>query len=298
MRQRSIDRGRFLLCTGTALSKIILGQAAQFRTGKSDSLRLQQLYVNDKRLADGEYTSRQPWLTVGGKVVIDCRVDVQGIVGSPEVQIGLGNVANLTGDTTFAYPASGCAVDVTTNGHKLVLDSGDGNAFALTGSISGSGNGEFFMGPSYIDFKDAPLPIAGVRPNTCTGKFLVRKGRVQLEKPKGVDAISGDVVVGGQGFNDCLFWKHSDQLKDSVNITLIDAGKNGAADLELNGCAESAASLTLSSKNKVNANSDDGIAGQLNLKKPTLDGVELPVGRYTAENTTWIVGAGSVIVTP
>jgi hypothetical protein len=54
------------------------------------------------------------------------------------------------------------------------------------------------------DYKDAPLPISGDRPNTATGKFLVRKGRMQLKKPKGVGAISGNVIVGGQGFDDCL----------------------------------------------------------------------------------------------
>ena len=107
------------------------------------------------------------------------------------------------------------------------------------------------MGPSYTGFKDAPLRLGGEKPNTTTGKFFVKKGRVQLEKPRGVDAISGDVIVGGQGFNDCLFWKQSDQLKDSVNITLLDAGNNGAAYLHLNGCSETAASLTMTAHNKV-----------------------------------------------
>ena len=81
------------------------------------------------------------------------------------------------------------------------------------------------MGPSYTGFRDAPMLLTGTKPNTTTGKFLVRKGRVQLEKPEGVDAISGDVIVGGQGFNDCLFWKNSHQIKDSANITLLDAGQ-------------------------------------------------------------------------
>ena len=132
-----------------------------------------------------------------------------------EVAIGPGNIGNLTGDTKFAYPSSGGDFDIATNGHTLTLDSGDGNAFAYSGSISGTGNVEFFMGPSYTGFRDAPLRLAGKKPNTTSGKFLVKKGRVQLEKPEGVDAISGDVIVGGQGFNDCLFWKNSHQLKDT-----------------------------------------------------------------------------------
>ena len=176
-----------------------------------------------------------------------CRVSL----ARPTRRSVAGNIANLIGNTKISYPASGCHLDVITNGFTLTLDSGDGNAFACTGSISGSGNVEFFMGPSYTGFKDAPLHLGGDKPNTTTGKFFVKKGRVQLEKPKGVDAISGDVIVGGQGFNDCLFWKQSDQLKDSVNITLLDAGNNGAAYLDLNGCSETAASLTMTVHNKI-----------------------------------------------
>jgi hypothetical protein len=180
----------------------------------------------------------------------------------------------------------------------LLLDSGNGNAFALTGSVSGTGNIEFFMGPSYTGFKDAPLPITGDRPNTTTGKFLVRKGRVQLEKPAGCDAISGDVIVGGQGFNDCLFWKQSEQLKDSVHIALIDAGSNGAAYLDLNGCTETAASLTMTSKNKVKTASPEGATGRLRVKSLTLDGLAKPAGAYTSETESWIEGGGAVVVEP
>ena len=189
-------------------------------------------------------------------------------------------------------------MDVVTNGHTLVLDSGNGNAFALAGSVSGTGNIEFFMGPSYTGFKDAPLPITGDRPNTTTGKFLVRKGRVQLEKPAGCDAISGDVIVGGQGFNDCLFWKQSEQLKDSVHIALIDAGSNGAAYLDLNGWTETAASLTLTSKNRVKTASPEGAIGRLRVKSLTLDGLAKPAGAYTSETESWIEGGGAVVVEP
>jgi hypothetical protein len=279
------------------LSKVFLSQAGQIRTGDKGCLRLKQLFIDGQRLSDGEYTA-SPWHTGSGSVVVDARVDVQGIVGAPEKQIGSGNIANLTGDTTFAYPANGCPVDVVTNGHTLVLDSGNGNAFALTGSVSGTGNIEFFMGPSYTGYKDAPLPITGDRPNTTTGKFLVRKGRVQLEKPAGCDAISGDAIVGGQGFNDCLFWKQSEQLKDCVHIALIDAGRNGAAYLDLNGWTETAASLTMTSKNRVKTASPEGATGVLRLKSLTLDGLAKPAGVYTSDTESWIEGGGAVVVEP
>src|SRR5262249_6393484 len=138
----------------------------------------------------------------------------------------------------------------------------------------------------------------GDNPNTVSGKFFVRKGRVQLEKPKGVDAISGDVIVGGQGFNDCLFWKQSDQLKDSVNITLLDAGNNGAAYLDLNGHGETAASLTMTVRNKVKTAAPDGTSGTLTVQSLTIGGVKRPAGVYSAATDPWIEGKGKVIVRP
>jgi hypothetical protein len=204
----------------------------------------------------------------------------------------------LTGNAKIGYPSAGGDYDIITNGFTFTLDSGNGNALGYYGSISGTGNVEFFMGPSHTGFKDAPLHLGGTKPNTTTGKFLVKKGRVQLEKPEGVVAISGDVIVGGQGFNDCLFWKNSHQLKEDVNISLVDAGKNGAAYLHLNGCQEKAASLTMTANNKVLTDASDGTAGVLTVKALTVGGVAKPAGTYTSATEKWIEGKGKVIVRP
>jgi Glycosyl hydrolase family 20, catalytic domain/Glycosyl hydrolase family 20, domain 2 len=294
------DQLSFLDVNGhkVALSKVKLSRAALIRTGQGGRLQVRQLFVDGKRLRDGVYEAPQPWLEGTGTVAVDARVDVEGMIGSSESQIGQGNIANLIGNTKISYPASGCQYDVISNGFTLTLDSGDGNAFSCTGCISGSGNVEFFMGPSYTGFKDAPLRLGGEKPNTTSGKFFVKKGRVQLEKPKGVDAISGDVIVGGQGFNDCLFWKQSDQLKDSVNITLLDAGNNGAAYLDLNGCSETAASLTMTVHNKIKTDALEGGSGTLTVKSLTIGGVKKPAGVYSAAADTWIEGKGKVIVRP
>ncbi len=280
------------------LSKVELSKAALIRTGKGGTLHVKQLLVDGKRLKDGDYATPQSWLEGTGTVTVDARVDVKGVLGSPDSQIGPGNIANLIGNTKFSYPASGCHLDVITNGFTLALDSGDGNAFSCTGSISGTGNVEFFMGPSYTGFKDAPLVLGGDKPNTTTGTFFVKKGRVQLEKPKGIVAISGDVIVGGQGFNDCLFWKQSDQLKDSVNITLLDAGNSGAAYLDLNGCSETAASLTMTVHNKIKTDAPKGGSGTLTVKALTIGGVKKPAGVYSAATDPWIEGKGKVVVRP
>lgn len=154
------------------------------------------------------------------------------------------------------------------------------------------------MGPSHTDYRDAPLRLAGVQPNTTTGRYFVRKGRVQLEKPAGVDAISGDVTVGGQGFNDCLFWANSDQIKDSVHITLIGRGQQRAAYLHLNGCRETVAALTLGTDNRVKTDSPTGGHGVLTVRALTVAGKRLPAGTYTAANAKWIEGKGQIVVRP
>jgi hexosaminidase len=280
-----------------AVGKVLLSKVAVIRTGNGGSLKVKQLFVDGQRLQDGTYRTPQPWLDGTGTVTVDSRVDVRGVVGSPEAAIGPGNIGNLTGHTKIAYPSSGGDFDIATNGFTLTLDSGDGNAFAYTGSVSGTGNVEFFMGPSYTGFRDAPMVLAGRKPNTTSGTFFVKKGRVQLEKPEGVDAISGDVIVGGQGFNDCLFWKNSHQIKDTVRITLLDAGNNGAAYLHLNGCQETAAGLTMTLNNKVLTDSVGGRSGELIVKALTV-GVAKPAGTYSAAAEKWIEGKGKVIVRP
>lgn len=282
----------------TTFSKLILSKASRIKTGTGGSLRLKQLTVNGERIKDGEYRSPQSWLEGTGTVTVDSRVDVHGIIGSPEVAIGVGNIGNLTGNMKIGYPSSGGDFDIATNGFTLVLDSGDGNAFAYSGAISGTGNVEFLMGPSSTGFRDAPLRLIGPKPNTTTGKFLVKKGRVQLEKPEGVDAISGDVIIGGQGFNDCLFWKNSHQLKDTVNITLLDAGNNGAAYLHLNGCQEKAASLSMTANNKILTDSSEGASGVLIVKSLSIGGIAQPAGTYTTTTSKWIEGKGKLIVQP
>jgi hexosaminidase len=280
------------------VASVVLSKTGMIRTAAGGTLSTLQLWIDGKRLADGVYQRPQPWLEGAGQVVVDARIDVAGDYGNPDSEIGRGNLGNMTGDVRLAYPMSSTTVDFINHGHRLVLDSGDGNGFAYLGSISGNGEVQFFMGPSYTGYRDAPMHLGGDRPNTMQGVFRVRKGRVQLEKPPGVDAISADVVVGGQGFNDCLFWKNSHQVNDAANITLIAAGNNGAATLHLNGCDEAAASLTMTNRNKVITDSAAGRAGTLTVKSLKVDGADRPAGAYTSATEKWIEGAGKVIVSP
>ena len=279
-----------------SVMKVVMSPAARIKSGAGGKLNVRQIVRDGKPVAPGIHTAASGWIEGNGTVIVNPLVDVGPGQASIASLLGSGNIANLTGDAGFGYPGSLCDVDIINNGFTMTFDSGDGNPLCYSGSISGTGNVVFRMGPSHTGYKHAPLRIAGLKPNTAAGKFIANKGRVQLEKPDGVDAISGDAIVGGQGFNDCLYWKRPNQIKDSVNITLLDAGNSGAAYLNLNGCSETVQSLTLTAKNKIQTDGDDGKGGVLRVKSLTVSGVKRSAGAYTAATESWIEGAGKVIV--
>jgi hypothetical protein len=281
-----------------AVLKIVMSPAAKIKTGSGGKLKVRQIVRDGKPIAPGAYTASAGWIEGDGTVTIDLIVNVGRGAGITGGEIEAGCVANLTGDLSVGYPTSVWSVSVITNGHTFTLDSGDGNPLCYTGVISGTGNVRFRMGPSHTGFKDAPLQVAGDKPNTCTGKYYVQKGRVQLEKPDGVDAIAGDVFVGGQGFNDFLYWKHSNQIKDTASITMVDTPNNGGGYLNLNGCSETVAGLTIVPHTRVVTDGDDGKGGVLTVSSLTVNGQKMPPGAYTAANTKWVEGTGRVVVQP
>ncbi|MEI7838024.1 MAG: hypothetical protein WCK05_16610, partial [Planctomycetota bacterium] len=234
-----------------------------------------------------------------GPVSAGTKVDVNGTYVNPNNAIGPGTLANMTAETTLGWQTSTCDIDAITNGYALTIDSGDGNPLCYTGAVSGAGNLVLLSGPSAGNHKDEPLRLAGNKPNTTTGQFIARKGRVQLEKPDGVDAISGDVTVGGQGFNDCLHWIASNQIKDTATITLIASPDNkSGAYLSLNGCSETVAALILAPNTTVKTDSPAGQSGVLTVKSLTVANLKKPAGAYTAATEKWIEGKGKVVVAP
>jgi len=282
----------------TELATLRVDGQAKIRSGSGGHLTVKQLVVDGSKIAAGIHHAPQPWLEGGGSVTIDPRIDAKGEYVVPNKEIGAGNSANLTADTKFGWQTGTCDIDVVTNGHSITIDSGAGNALCYTGSISGNGDVVLVMAPSSSHLKNEPLRLAGTKPNTSSGKYFVRTGRVQLEKPAGVDAISGDVIVGGQGFNDCLHWANSNQIKDSAAITVLDAGNSGAAYLSLNGCSDTVASLTMAANTSVKTDSPEGKGGALTVKSLTVNQVKKPPGTYTAATEKWIEGTGKIVVEP
>ena len=159
-----------------------------------------------------------------------------GRAGVSGQTLGLGSVGRLKGDATFQAANAASLNQIITNGFTLSFDSG-GKESGYNGPISGTGTVQIIQG-------DAALVLGGTEPNTMTGGWRVKSGRLTLAKEPGVDAALGTIVVGGQGGNDCLYWTNSDQVNDSASVELLDSPKGGAT-LNLNGCNEKFASLKM-----------------------------------------------------
>ena len=282
----------------SSLATVTLDGQAKIRGTAGSQLTVKQLVVDGQKIAAGNHKAPQPWLDGNVTVTIDPRIDVKGEYVIPNKEIGAGNTANMTADTKFGWQTGICDIDVITNGHTITIDSGSGNELHYTGAISGTGDVILRMAPSSSHLKDKPMIITGTKPNTTTGKFHIATGRVSLEKPAGIDAISGDELVGGQGFNDCLIWGHNDQIKDTATITVLNAGNNGAAYLHLNGCNEAVAALVMNPNTSIKTDSPDGQSGTLTVKSLTVNSTKKPAGTYSAATEKWIEGKGQVIVKP
>src|SRR5262249_42065508 len=136
-------------------------------------------------------------------------------------KVAAGDYAVCSGDAVV--PNIGpCGVNFVTKGNVLTLRSGGGNATTLTGVLSGSGTVDFVAASRDSRFRDAPLTLAGDQPNNA-GFYRIKQGRVALGKSSGVKALTGHIIVGGQGGNDCLTWAANDQIDDGATVELLDS---------------------------------------------------------------------------
>ncbi len=226
-------------------------------------------------------------------------VDVAGYYTNPNNEIGPGIGANMTADTTFGWQTSTCSIPVKNNGFTFTIDSGNGNDLNYSGWVIGSGNVELFMGP-WSDpatwTTHNPLRLSGEEPNTASGTWYVKKGRVQLEKTDGVIAIGGDAIVGGQGPNDCFYWQADEQIIDSSHVTLLNSSQGGAY-LNLNGHTETIAELTMDAGTVIQTDGTEGSGGLLRVGVLSVNGVSIQPGTYTSSES-WIEGDGQVAVIP
>src|SRR5262249_37454647 len=154
-----------------------------------------KIVLNDRRVRAVRLLagSRQTEPLVVRAIKLHLFVELAGTVRNPNATIGAGNIAVTKGDTDFTYPIGACTVPVINRGFTLKLNNG-GNPCNYSGPFSGSGKVEIYAGGP-----NAPLTLDGKAPNTMQGTWLIKTGRLVLAKQAGIDALTGTIIVAGQG---------------------------------------------------------------------------------------------------
>jgi lysophospholipase L1-like esterase len=144
----------------------------------------------------------------------------------------------LVGDATFDYKWGGGAGDIDLNGYAFLCDTGGGNRRILSGAITVIGTVAWSGGnvPQLC-----PSILSGDKPNTFKGTFTLLNGVLDLDKPAGVDAIPGDLLIGTKGKAMVRLVK-SNQINDAAHVTL---GGPEISGINLNGHDETIATLTV-----------------------------------------------------
>ena len=209
---------------------------------------------------DASYVSNvlTPWCEGGG-----VRIDTF---------IPSGVTAFLVGLTQTQWGSGGFSRAVNLNGNTLILDSGGGNYANYAGPISGAGT---------VTIQNNGQTIGGSLGNTYTGTTNVNTV-LTLNKSSG-NALCGAITGTGA----VITWAANEQINDTSSVTLA-----SGSSLALAGHTETIASLTLATGTSVNT----GTGGLLTVTTLTVGGTVQPSGTYTAGNSAWVTGTGSVVV--
>ena len=192
-------------------------------------------------------------------------VEVSGKIVGVGVNYTAGTDLRLMGDTYFAFwKPGGFSGDIDLNGFKMAAG---GSKCRFAGAITGEG--EFRQKCA------ASMTLSGNKPNTFRNPFIFVVGGLTLDKPAGIDAVPGDLVMGVQSGSTSLTFRNSDQINDSSHI-LFEARSKSCA-INMGGNKEQIASITV--KNNLTIDMSDQpsafvvekvAADQLDLEKSVL----------------------------
>jgi lysophospholipase L1-like esterase len=168
-----------------------------------------------------------------------CRaVDIHGEHVDPNREFGSDVDYLLTADAKFGWRTGTIAGDLDLNGHAFVMDTGGGNRTIFRGAIFGPGSFEWIGGG--VPQVDASI-LTGTTPNTFQGTFVLSKGVLDLDKPDGICAVAGELVIGSKA-SAVVRLQQPNQIDDRAEVTF---GGPETCGLELGGHDERFASLTL-----------------------------------------------------
>ncbi len=214
------------------------------------------------------------------------RVDISGLLTTElDTAVGAGNAARLVGNTQTHWGSTNSSADVALNGYQFTINTGGGNAQTYSGAFTGPGTLRF-QGRGDATW-EPDMRLGGTLANTPTGALL-SYGRVQLNKPPGVDALAGAITVNTTQ-TVRLQLLASNQINDASTLTSTTGG--GVFHLDLGGFEETIGRLEMKAGDKVNT----GIGGILKVTTLKVGGVELPKGSYTV-NSGFVTGSGYIDV--
>lgn len=208
-----------------------------------------------------------------------------GLQQALDAVVGAGP-ARLVANAQTYWVTTTAAADVNLSGFQFTIDTGDGNQQTYNGAISGPGTLRLQGKPD--GSSDPGIRLGGTVANTPDA-VSISKGRVQLNKAAGVDALAGPITVSTP-YTVVIQLLQSDQINDA---SVIDASaSSGTLHLELGGFSDTIGGLVLKSGHTVKT----GGGGVLTTRTLTFDGVPMTAGTYTSDSA-FITGSGSVVVT-
>lgn len=163
-----------------------------------------------------------------------------------------GSSGRLVGLTRTYWGSGGFSRTVNLNGNQLLIASG-GNAFNITGAITGNGTLEITGGGIGV------LNIGGSIGNSYTGPTTIGTGPVKLAKSSG-NALNGTIAVNG-GFSNnfpntgTVWWGAHNQINDSSAITLAEG-----ASLNLGGFSDTMGTLGITGNASIHLGGTTSVA--------------------------------------
>ncbi|MGE3954048.1 MAG: autotransporter-associated beta strand repeat-containing protein [Parachlamydiales bacterium] len=176
----------------------------------------------------------------------------------------IGGQVNLSGSGAVLFSGAGTGtlnnLDLGSATHNITTSSG---TLDITGVISGMASG------GITKLGAATLRYSGGSANTYTGLTSVNAGMLELQKTAGVNAIAGNVTVGGG----TLTLINANQIADTSTVTVntgtfdLNSLSETITELDFNGGSVSnVATLTLASNaTALNMTFPGSIGGQVNL---------------------------------
>lgn len=127
----------------------------------------------------------------------------------------------LRGDATFGWRTQTLSGDIDLGAFTLTMDTGGGNPTRLEGALRGTGNLIWLGGGANEGWQNTPSYLGGPAANTLSGTVFVKQGTLALAKPANVNAIAGDLVLGGGNNQAIVQLEANEQIANGAAVRCV-----------------------------------------------------------------------------